>query len=221
MGTLQVVLMVAALLSLPDLPLAAAVPTRPGAGTSAKPKIVLMVADDLGYNELGCYGASPVKTPRIDALAKQGVRFTDAHSMCAICIPSRYSLLSGTYYFHAKFRGKYPLMFHEGQITLPSLLKSAGYRTAALGKWHNGSGREPEPDYNKELKPGAPPEQLYNLATDLRQTKNLAVEQPDRARAIRARFLELAGLIAGGRAEGRTPIKESNQGTQPGRSRHD
>ena len=74
--------------------------------------------------------------------------------MCAICVPSRYSLLSGTYYFHAKFKGSYPLQFHEGQVTLPSLLKSAGYRTAALGKWHNGFGREPEPDYNKELKPG-------------------------------------------------------------------
>jgi arylsulfatase A-like enzyme len=74
--------------------------------------------------------------------------------MCATCIGSRYALLSGTYYFHAKCKGRYPLMFHEGQVTLPSLLKSAGYRTAALGKWHNGFGRGPEPDYNKELKPG-------------------------------------------------------------------
>ena len=77
------------------------------------PNIVLIVADDLGYNDVGCYGAKLVKTPRIDALAGQGVRFTDAHSTCAICIPSRYSILSGTYYFHAKFRGKYPLMFVE------------------------------------------------------------------------------------------------------------
>ncbi len=119
-----------------------------------RPNIILMVADDLGYNDLSCYGATKITTPRIDTLAGQGVRFTDAHSTCAICIPSRYSILSGTYYFHAKFRGGYPLMFHEGQVTLPSLLKSAGYRTAALGKWHNGFGREPEPDYNKELKPG-------------------------------------------------------------------
>jgi arylsulfatase A len=124
------------------------------AAPGAKPNIILMVADDLGYNDLSCYGATKITTPRIDALAGQGVRLTDAHSTCAICIPSRYSILSGTYYFHAKFKGRYPLMFHEGQVTLPSLLKSAGYRTAALGKWHNGFGREPEPDYNKELKPG-------------------------------------------------------------------
>ena len=119
-----------------------------------KPNIVLILADDLGYNDLGCYGASLVKTPRLDALASQGVRFTDAHSVCGICIPSRYSVLSGNYFFHAKVKGSYSLQFHDGQVTLPSLLKSAGYRTAALGKWHNGFGREPEPDYNKELKPG-------------------------------------------------------------------
>lgn len=154
MNTAKVLLIVAAILSLPNLPLDAAVPTIPGAGAAAQPNIVLIVADDLGYNDVGCNGATLVKTPRIDALAGQGVRFTDAHSMCAICIPSRYSILSGTYYFHAKFKGSYPLMFHEGQVTLPSLLKSAGYHTAALGKWHNGFGREPEPNYNKELKPG-------------------------------------------------------------------
>ncbi len=119
-----------------------------------RPNVVLIVADDLGYNDLGCYGASLVKTPVIDALASQGVRFTDAHSTCAICVPSRYSLLSGNYFFHAKFKGSYSLQFHEGQVTLPSLLKSAGYRTAALGKWHNGFGRVPEPNYNQELKPG-------------------------------------------------------------------
>lgn len=126
----------------------------PSVHAGTKPNIVLIVADDLGYNDLGCYGASLVKTPRLDTLASQGARFTDAHSVCAICIPSRYSILSGTYYFHSKFKGSYPLQFHEGQVTLPSLLKSAGYRTAALGKWHNGFGRGPEPDYNKELKPG-------------------------------------------------------------------
>lgn len=130
---LKVVLMVAALLSLPDLPLDAAAPTQPGAGNNAKPNIVLMVADDLGYNDLGCYGASLVKTPRIDALARQGVRFTDAHSMCAICIPSRYSILSGTYYSHARFKGRYPLMFHEGQVTLPSLLKADRWRKGGGG----------------------------------------------------------------------------------------
>jgi arylsulfatase A-like enzyme len=151
------------------------------ASAPIKPNIVLLVADDLGYNDLGCYGASLVKAPRIDALARQGVRFTDAHSMHAICTPSRYSLLSGTYYFHAKFKGQYPLMFHEGQVTLPSI------------------------DDRGQIKPDASQEQLYDLATDLRQTRNLAAEQPERLRAMRVRLAELAGPVPGGKAAGRRP----------------
>ena len=76
-----------------------AITARPAAATDTptpKPNIVLIVADDLGYNDLGSYGTSLVKTPRFDTLASEGVRFTDAHSVCGICIPWRYSLLSGT-----------------------------------------------------------------------------------------------------------------------------
>ena len=119
-----------------------------------KPNVLLIVADDLGYRDLGCYGATKVKTPRIDKLAGESVRFTDAHSICGTCMPSRYAILSGTYFFNAQRKGGYAIHFHEGQVTLPSLLKSAGYRTAALGKWHNGFGHEAESDWNKELKPG-------------------------------------------------------------------
>jgi len=119
-----------------------------------RPNILLICADDLGFGDLSCYGATQISTPNIDKLAKQGVRFIDAHSACAVCNPSRYSILSGTQLFHAKRRNDYSLYFHEGQVTLPNLLKSAGYSTAALGKWHNGFGQEPEPDWNKELKPG-------------------------------------------------------------------
>ncbi len=84
MDTLQVVPMVAALLSLPDLPLDAAAPMRPGAGNNAKPNIVLIVADELGYNDLGCYGASLVKTPRIDALARQTDAWEGGHRVPCI-----------------------------------------------------------------------------------------------------------------------------------------
>ncbi len=118
-----------------------------------KPNILLIVADDLGYRDLGCYGATKVSTPRIDQLAAESVRFTDSHSICATCMPSRYAILSGTYFFNAKRTRGYALHFHEGQVTLPSLLKSAGYHTAALGKWHNGFGND-DPNWNNELKPG-------------------------------------------------------------------
>ena len=121
---------------------------------AAKPNIVLIVADDLGYGDVGCYGATKIKTPRMDRLAGEGARFTDAHAVSGVCNPSRYSILSGTYLWHAKRKNDYSLYFHEGQVTLPALLKSAGYRTAALGKWHNGFGRNGDPDWNAELKPG-------------------------------------------------------------------
>ncbi len=120
----------------------------------AQPNILLIVADDLGYRDLGCYGATKIKTPRLDRLADESVRFTDAHSICATCMPSRYAMLSGTYFFNARQKGGYATHFHEGQSTLPSLLKSAGYRTAALGKWHNGFGHAADPDWNTDLKPG-------------------------------------------------------------------
>ena len=123
------------------------------AGVS-RPNILFIIADDLGWGDVGCYGATKIKTPRMDRLAGQGVRFTDAHATAAVCNPSRYSILSGTYLQHAKRKNDYSLYFHEGQVTLPGLLKSAGYRTAALGKWHNGFGRHGDPDWNQELKPG-------------------------------------------------------------------
>lgn len=195
-----------------------------------RPNIVLMVADDLGYNDLSCYGAAKIATPRIDALAGQGVRFTDAHSACAICIPSRYSILSGTYYFHAKCKGGQPTTAPAKRTE--ALLQGTKGIVLRQGDWiyfpKQGSlgYTVPEPekpfglpyakmeftnsdiDEHEQLKVGAPPEQLYNLATDVRQSKNLAAEQPERVRAMHTRFLELAGPAAGGRTEGRTQIKE-------------
>jgi len=119
-----------------------------------KPNIILMVADDLGYRDLGCYGATKIATPRIDSLAREGVRFTDAHSYSGICMPSRYSILTGRYAFRMRRTMDYACNFDPGQVLLPMVLKSAGYRTAALGKWHNGFGTKAAVDWNAELKPG-------------------------------------------------------------------
>ncbi len=124
------------------------------AHAAEKPNILLMVADDLGYRDLSSYGATKIATPRIDSLARDGARFTDAHSFSGICMPSRYSLLTGRYAFRIGRSMDYACNFDPGQVLLPMVLKSAGYRTAALGKWHNGFGTSMTVNWNAELKPG-------------------------------------------------------------------
>ena len=122
-----------------------------------KPNVVLIFADDLGYGDAGCYGATKLKTPNIDRLAREGRRFTDAHSSSAVCSPSRYGLLTGKYPLRKNFWGPLPLRqgltIDSNEVTLASLLKGAGYQTACIGKWHLGFG-DKQPDWNGELKPG-------------------------------------------------------------------
>ena len=123
------------------------------------PNVVLINADDLGYGDLGCYGATKVKTPHIDRLAAQGRRFTDAHSASAVCTPSRYALLTGRYPFrHPKLWGpvmlRSPLVIETDRLTLGAIMKQAGYATACIGKWHLGFGLKTPTNWNTRLKPG-------------------------------------------------------------------
>jgi arylsulfatase A-like enzyme len=122
-----------------------------------RPNIVLIYADDLGYGDVGCYGATEVKTPNLDRLAREGLRFTDAHSAAATCTPSRYAMLTGEYAWRKKgtgiLPGDAPLIINPGRVTLASMLHDAGYKTGVVGKWHLGLGRD-RPDWNGELKPG-------------------------------------------------------------------
>lgn len=122
-----------------------------------KPNIILINADDLGYGDLSCYGATKVQTPNIDKLAKEGRTFTEAHAASAVCSPSRYGMLTGRYPIRRNFWGPtgmdQPLSIDTDRITIASLLREAGYNTAVIGKWHLGLGEE-KPDWNGELKPG-------------------------------------------------------------------
>ena len=121
------------------------------------PNIILLYIDDLGYADVGCYGAVGVKTPHIDKLAEKGIKFTDAHSSAATCTPSRYSLLTGNYAFRnnaAILPGDAPLLIDQNKSTLPKMLKRAGYKTGIVGKWHLGLGVG-EVDWNTKISPGA------------------------------------------------------------------
>jgi len=123
----------------------------------SKSNIIVINADDLGYGDLGCYGATKVKTPNIDLLAKQGRKFTDAHSASAVCSPSRYGLLTGQYPLRRNLWGpiglSQPLAINPKLLTLGSLMKDAGYETACIGKWHLGFGIK-KTNWNGDLKPG-------------------------------------------------------------------
>lgn len=116
-----------------------------------KPNIVYILADDLGYGDVGCYqSTSKIATPHIDRLASEGMRFTDAHSPSAVCTPTRYALLTGRYAWRSRLQrnviGPFaPPLITEKQLTVGGLLRSQGYTTACIGKWHLGWGW-PKPD---------------------------------------------------------------------------
>lgn len=121
-----------------------------------RPNVLLLVADDLGYGDLSCYGAKRVSTPVVDSLASRGARFTDMHACASTSTPSRYSLLTGKYPFRREGTDVAPgdagLIIDPLEYTLADLFKEAGYRTAAIGKWHLGLGAETgKQDWNGKL----------------------------------------------------------------------
>jgi arylsulfatase A len=157
--------------------LAMAAQPQPG-GSSRSPNIIFILADDMGYGDVGCFGATKIKTPNIDSLAKEGILFTDGHCGASTCTPTRYGLLTGRHNWRTwcKFSAlstSAPLLIEEDRVTVASFLKSEGYSTSIIGKWHLGYGREDGfennrgdappnywqtrgkgPNWNGELKPG-------------------------------------------------------------------
>ncbi len=150
-----------------------------GEGPETRPNIIFILADDLGYADLSSYGATAIRTPNIDRLAEEGMLLTDAHSPSSVCTPTRYSFLTGRYCWRtwltrSALSSDGPLLVEEGRPTVASLLRSAGYFTAHIGKWHLGFGREEGyevdregqgtpnawrsrtggPDWNGDLRPG-------------------------------------------------------------------
>ncbi|WOH38139.1 arylsulfatase [Thalassotalea fonticola] len=124
------------------------------------PNIVIILADDLGYGDLGAYNnASKIPTPNMDAIAKAGIRFTDAHTPSAVCTPTRYGLLTGRYAWRSRLKkgvlyGESPALIEDGRMTIQSMLQDKGYTTAGIGKWHLGLGNKAKTDYSQPLRPG-------------------------------------------------------------------
>ena len=118
------------------------VPMYVAAGVPAGPNIVILYADDMGSGDLGIQNPdSKIPTPHLDRLAREGMRFTDAHSSSGVCSPSRYALLTGRFHwrkFHDIVKSFDPPALDAAEFTLPEMLKSRGYRTACIGKWHLG-----------------------------------------------------------------------------------
>lgn len=127
------------------------------ASAADRPNIVIIYCDDLGYGDVGCYGATAVKTPNIDSISNEGCRFTDGHCASATCTPSRYAMLTGEYAWRQKgtgiATGDANAIIKPDRITLASTLKNAGYHTGVVGKWHLGLG-EGKVDWNKPIAPG-------------------------------------------------------------------
>ncbi len=123
------------------------------------PNVIFILADDLGYGDFSCYGATHFKTPSCDRLAREGMRFTDAHSPSAVCTPTRYSVLTGRYAWRTWLKNwvlfeQHPLLIDTDRLTMGKLFQEAGYTTGCVGKWHLGWGTELNPDFSDGVKPG-------------------------------------------------------------------
>lgn len=130
-----------------------------GQQSPVKPNVVFIYADDLGYGDISCNGAKTIKTPNVDMLAKQGVRFTNMHSAAATCTPSRYALLTGEYAWRREgtgiATGDAGSIIRPERYTLADVFKNAGYQTGVVGKWHLGLGdKTGTQDWNGHITPG-------------------------------------------------------------------
>lgn len=150
---LRAVLSLSTAVALPSVGAPVESPNTEGSG---KPNVIIILADDLGYGDLECYGAKNVETPNVNRLAKEGTRFTNVHAVASTSTPSRYSLLTGEYSWRRPDTDVAPgnagMIIRPTQYTIADMFRNSGYRTAAIGKWHLGLGdKGGEQDWNAPL----------------------------------------------------------------------
>ena len=174
-----------------------------------KPNVVVILADDFGWGSASCYGATGVQTPNIDRLAKEGRRFTQAYAPGSVCSPTRYGLMTGRYYWRTSVKdGKVlpvngPLHIETTRLTLASLCRSQGYRTAAFGKWHLGMTTERVTDWAVPLKPGPCQvgfDHFYGMAANIGSGPHSFIENEQ----VTGHIPGEAIMVHGGSGEGKT-----------------
>ena len=150
------------------------------AAETTRPNMIYIMADDLGYGDLGSYGATRFQTPNIDILAKEGIRFTDAHSPDSVCTPTRYGVLTGRYSWRGRLKSKVlwsgyePLLIEEGRNTIGHMMKEMGYHTAQIGKWHLGWGDDDgKTDFAADELPRGPRELGFDYSFVTASCKNM------------------------------------------------
>src|SRR5437660_5482376 len=112
---------------------------RSRADTPTKPNVIFILADDLGYGDLGCYGQKQIQTPNIDRLVTEGMRFSQCYAGSTVCAPSRCALMTGLHTGHATIRGNAAVPLGPDDVTVAELLQKAGYHTGLIGKWGLGT----------------------------------------------------------------------------------
>jgi len=186
---------------------------RLGNTQNSQPNVLLIYVDDLGYGDLGAYGATKIKTPHLDKLAAAGLRFTNAHSSSATCTPSRYALMTGNYPWRVKGTGVLPgdaaLIIPTNQPTLASQFKAAGYATGIVGKWHLGMGDAVAKNWNQPIKLG-PQEVGFDYSFIFPATA-------DRVPTV---FLENQIVLAGSAADPIQVDYQNKVGTEPTGKEH-
>jgi len=190
------------------------------AAEARKPNIIVILADDLGYGSLGCYGGARLQTPACDRLAREGRRFTNAYAPGSVCSPSRYALMTGRYMWRTSISdgiglgADAPLHIETNRVTLGSLARSQGYRTAAIGKWHLGLGLAAKTDWNAPLTPG--PLQVgfdyfFGLAANVNNRPDAYIESDQLLNRAPGQLVAIEGQGKDQRTAGITPLRAPDE----------